>query len=293
MTSARQSIALLVRIRNEWELLRGLVESLAGVIDEVWVFDDHSDVPMPRDLMAGLPLTVLRAREWSLASDTGPVAEGRQRDRLLQEAKRASRCAWALQLDADERLSDPAALRQLAASAETDGWVLPLVDFYITPADAALSDARHPERVRSLFGPETRWTLAMFRLLPPLYVSRGDVREPQGLAASRVRRAPAPVIEHFGKSISVEEWERKVDHYVDRYPAYRDKWEARRGRAVHDGVSDFGAPLLRRGGATYDPDTAEVVYAYPCERGWKPALKSVLFGRLGALTNTLPVDRVR
>lgn len=291
MAGGGSSIALLARVRDKWELVEGLVESLGGVVDEAWILDDASTEPAPEGLGSGLPLHILRAETWSWSA--GAFGEGRQRDRLLQEVKRSSSCRWALQLDADERISDPALLRSLAARPGVDGYVFPLVDFYITADDAAAADARHPERVRTTFGIETRWTLCLYRLRPELYISRGDVREPQGLRCDRVERRCLPLVEHFGKAVSVEECERKVEFYVRHYPAYRSKWEERRGRAVHEGVSDFGSPLLARGEVAYDPRRAPEIHAYACERGWRPAVKRLVLGRLGPLTNRERVARVR
>lgn len=293
--TADNRVALAVRIRNEWPLLEGLLESLAGTCHEAWVLDDASEEPIPSALTRLLPRVVtLRAEKSS--GEGSKLGEGEQRDHLLQSIKRGSACSWILQLDADERLDRPAAVLELIEDARVDGWVLPLADYYIAPEDHALSDLVNPGRVRCWHGIETRWELCLFRATRWLYVSRGDVREPQGLAAKRVSRSSRCVVEHFGKSISVAEWERKADFYITHYPAYRDKWLARKGAAVHAGVSDFGSALLRRGDASFDPDQAPCIYEHAVDRGLRPAVKRVLYGfmapslRSVATTETV-VDR--
>jgi hypothetical protein len=273
-------IALAVRVRNEWALLRGLLTNVASTCDEAWILDDASSEPCPSGLGELVErLTVLRAPRWS-GLEKG-YREGLQRDFLIQAIKRRSECQWVLQLDADERLAEPSALLPLVRVPDATAWLLPLVDFYITPLDAEFVDGVAPEAVRDWFGVETRWTLALFRPLPTVYVSRGDVREPQGFAPSGVREATQPMIEHYGKAVSVGEWERKASFYAERYPAYRAKWLERRGKAVHDGESDFGTRLVHRSEA-FDPRAAPVVHRYAIEQGWRPTVKSIVLGRLGA-----------
>jgi hypothetical protein len=272
-------IALAVRIRNEWPLLRGLLASLAGACDEAWILDDASEDLIPPALLKMLPrVTVLRAERWS--GEGGRFGEGEQRDHLLQRIKRGSTCGWILQLDADERLDRPRAVRELASRSDVDGWILPLVDYYITPEDEHVKDELDPGRVRSWHGIETRWTMCLFRTTRWLYVSRGDVREPQGLSRSRVARSSDCTIEHFGKSVSVAEFERKANFYVEHYPHYREKWMARRGGAVHAGVSDFGTPLVRRGDPAFSPAMAPVLHEYRVERGIRALGKRFAYGLL-------------
>jgi hypothetical protein len=51
-------------------------------------------------------------------------------------------------------------------------------------------------------------------------------------------------VKHYGKAISVEEWERTCNYYVHYFPRYAKKWAGRRGKAVHT-LSDFGRPLIK------------------------------------------------
>ncbi len=278
MTECR--IALAIRVRNEWQLVRGLLEQLRPILDEAWVLDDASDVPVGPQLDGIVPRLIhVRALQWS--GSGGKLGEGLQRDYLLQRIKRESRCDWVLQLDADERIPNVDALARLATTADVDGWVLPLVDFYITPGDAEFVNPRDPSMVREWFGVETRWTMALFRPRRPVYVSRGDVREPQGLRVRRVRESGQCVIEHFGKAISVAEWERKVDFYSQHYPEYREKWLARRGAAVHNGVSDFGSALQRRGDPSFDPTRAPVIHRYRARNDVRSRAKQLVYGVVG------------
>jgi O-antigen ligase len=273
----RRGIALAVRVRDEWTLLRGLLESVRGHCDEAWVLDDASAREAPRELWTALPrLTVLRASAWS----GGPTCEGLQRDYLLQRMKRECSCEWILQLDADERLNNIAALASLVTAKDCDAWVLPLVDYYITPEDEARSAQDAPDRVRNWFGVETRWTLCLYRPLDDLYIAHGVVREPQGFRSSRVQRTGSLLVEHYGKAISETEWERKVNLYISTYADQRTKWLDRKGKAVHHYVSDFGTPLLHRNDRSFMPSDAPCLHSYAPRNGIRHFAKTVLFGRL-------------
>jgi len=55
-------------------------------------------------------------------------------------------------------------------------------------------------------------------------------------------------VRHYGKAISIKEWEATCEYYVnhrwaDRQPKLRDRWKARKGKAIHT-LSDFGRPLI-------------------------------------------------
>jgi hypothetical protein len=262
-----------VRVRDEWTLLQGLLQSVRGLCDEAWILDDASALEAPRALLTVLPkVTVLRVSAWS----GGPSGEGLQRDYLMQRIKRECNCEWILQLDADERLSDTAALASLVTAKDCDAWVLPLVDYYITPEDAADTVHDVPDRVRNWFGIETRWTLCLYRPLNGLYIARGVVREPQGFRTLRVRRTHSVLVEHYGKAISLAEWERKADLYVSTYPDQRAKWLDRKGKFI----SDFGTPLLHRTRSAFMPEHSPSLHAYTPGIGIRHFAKTLLYGRL-------------
>lgn len=289
--SRRNGIALAIRVRDEWDLVHGLLLQLKDAVHEVWILDDASTTWPPSNITGfdGLPTYVFRAAMWS--GEGGSFGEGAQRDKLLQMMKRDSRCEWVLQLDADERIANPAGLLALTRQ-DKDAWVMPLVDYYITPGDADLVDRCSPQEVRHAFGPEVRWTLVLFRLQSWTFVSRGDVREPQGFRRARIGRSTI-VIEHYGKSISVEDWDRKARFYIEHYPAYREKWKDRLGKAVHESRSDFGHVLRHRGDLTYEPELAPVIHSYVPDVGIRTAVKALVLGLLGRVSNRTAVDRVR
>jgi hypothetical protein len=120
-------------------------------------------------------------------------------------------------------------------------------------------------------------------------VDKSDVRDPQGFDRSRVRFEPTPAIEHYGKAVSAEQWDEKCRFYAELFPAYSEKWLARMGKAVHEGVSDFGAPLAERG-HSYSPSVAPALYRSELQRGIQATVESLFYGRLGCALNRLWVE---
>ncbi len=112
-----------------------------------------------------------------------------------------------------------------------------LFDYYITPEDVGL---RYSER--KWLGPEYRNILMAFRNLPTLSYHAPDQREVSIGAQGRI--VTAGYVRHYGKAISVEQWEATCEYYSRHFPKYSAKWEARKGKAVHV-MSDFGNELIR------------------------------------------------
>jgi len=52
-------------------------------------------------------------------------------------------------------------------------------------------------------------------------------------------------IKHYGKGFSVDQWEKTCDYYIKFWPKYSDKWRKRKGKAIHEDVSDFGNKLIK------------------------------------------------
>lgn len=140
---------------------------------------------------------------------------------------------WIIQPDADERIDE------LPEGWETStGVVMKLFDFYITEEDV---DLRYDER--KWLGPEYRNILMMYRYTPSLRFEFHDQRIMRLRGPQQVLRAG--YVRHYGKAISVEEWEKTCDYYANEWPEpYASKWKNRRGQAVHS-MSDFGRPLIQ------------------------------------------------
>ncbi|RKY72373.1 MAG: hypothetical protein DRP97_00750 [Candidatus Latescibacterota bacterium] len=171
---------------------------------------------------------------------------------------------WFIYLDADERFDEDFKREypKLLEQKDYDAICLELYDFYLTPEDYDLPYNGDIVSMRNYCGPEYRNTLIMFRNIPKIYYPCGVVGEPRPFIKSRVLYSKYKV-KHYGKAISVEEWERKVDFYIKRYTGHKDKWQQRKGKAVHHDTSDFGAKLITWGQLKANPSLrGELLYEY-------------------------------
>ena len=224
----------LTRIRNEAAIIRETLDHMASFCREVYVYDDHSTDntvavcrahPIVKGIIEGAAWDSDRAR-----------AEWQNRKAVLELGrKQAGPDDWFVYMDADERIDfDFSLLAHLDKSVV--GIKMKLFDFYITAAD--VND--HYSR-RKYCGPEYRSILMAFRNLPTLDYSMPDQRQV-------FLNHPGTVLDmgyvkHYGKGISIQQWEDTCDYYANHFPQYAAKWRARKGKAVHD-RSSFGYPLI-------------------------------------------------
>jgi hypothetical protein len=97
---------------------------------------------------------------------------------------------------------------------------------------------------RKFYGPEERDILMLWRNLPGIVFSRGDLRTPRGMRSVKTDL----YCQHYGKSLSVEHWDETRDYYIRHFPPspYGRKWLERKGQAIHT-QSDFKRPLYEWG----------------------------------------------
>lgn len=222
-------IAGITKVRNEEEIIEDTLEHFLGFCDHLFVYDDASTDD-----------TVDICREFSNVT----VQEGKLWDPNRFRAERDCRQAaldmallfdpdWIVQFDADERFELPEGWKK------HDAVRMKLFDFYITPSDMHL-----PYTERIWLGPEFRTIIMMYRPFPKISFDHLDQREMRLPKGARVLNAG--YVKHYGKAISVEQWEETCDYYAEHFPEpYKTKWANRRGKAVHvDYISDFGRPLI-------------------------------------------------
>ena len=94
-----------------------------------------------------------------------------------------------------------------------------------------------------MFGRERRDILMAWKNTESAtFKTKADMREPDGIDLAKVETRF--YVQHYGKAISEDQWEETCDYYVKHFPGYAKKWEARKGKAVHDKYSDFGTELM-------------------------------------------------
>lgn len=219
----------ITRVRNESLIFEDTLRHYLEACDRVIVYDDASTDATP-EIAAGFDrVELIRGVEWR---QDRPAEETRHRALLLDRVQ----TEWALCFDADERLEGD------LPALEADGYRFGLFDGYMTPECSQPYTGGPLSALPRMWGPERRDIVMLFRKSRSRYAGR-DQREPR--VTGRVELSDMRV-RHYGKCLSVEHWESTCDYYATHWPdPYRSKWAARRGQAIHDGVSDFGRPLRR------------------------------------------------
>lgn len=198
----------------------------------ILVYDDHSS-DATDDVCRSHPavIEVIQGLAWDTNRERAEF-ENRQTV-FLACWQRAQRDDWIIYFDADERLEfDPVILED----EDIDALKMRLFDFYITEGDKFL-----PYTERRYIGPEYWDILMAFRKRVAKGYSRNDQRECSLTWNARI--VQTGYVRHYGKSISIAEWENTCEYYAAHFPKYASKWNARRGKAIHT-RSDFGAELI-------------------------------------------------
>ena len=226
----------MIRVRNETAIITDTLDHLARFCSGgIYVYDDVS-TDETASLCASHPWVreVIRGAYWD--SNRGR-AEYENRAAVLKAAQaKAGAQDWLVYLDADERIE----FNWSDLYRQPDDVIavrMKLFDFYITPDDANLIYHQ-----RQWMGPEFRPIVIAFRNLPSLQFRHLDQREVELGCEGRI--IEAGFVKHYGKAISIEQWEHTCDYYRTYFPAYAAKWAARKGKAIHT-KSDFGHDLIR------------------------------------------------
>lgn len=219
----------ITKVRNEALILADTLRHVLQIVDRVVLYDDASTDDTVKIAQTFDRVQVIRGQVWSLDRE----AEETHHRALVLEAACEMGATWALCFDADERI-----VGELPDLSRHDGYRFRLFDGYLTP------DCRTPYTggpladLPRLWGPEYRDILMLFRVGAARFTGR-DQRAPR--VEGSIARA-STTVKHFGKCLSVRHWEETCDYYATYWPKYRDKWAARRGKALHT-HSDFGRPL--------------------------------------------------
>jgi len=232
----KYKIAGLTRIRNESLIIKEHLDAMAEYCTAgIYVFDDASEDNTVK-LCKKHPAvkSVIGVKEWDCESELA-IIEMQQRQALIQEAQKDNP-DWFVYLDADERLF----YNFQDLDDKYDIIVSRLFDFYITEEDKDLKYNGNLPSMRRWCGPEFRDIIAVFKNLPQTRFTRKHSRNPE--VTEYLIKKFSGYIRHYGKAISVEEWERRCKFYTLRAPEYTPIWKSRLGKAVHT-ESDFCRPL--------------------------------------------------
>lgn len=232
-------ITSLLRIRNEELIIKDTLEHLSQFSDEIYVFDDDSS-----DRTVGIcqefPKVKKVLRNYFHSTNQSFVQTA-QRKLLLDYARIDSKNKWFGYFDADERIEfDFSKLEQYDKNNITMIY-FKLFDAYLTKNNQCpYRQGDLLEKSRKYFGSEYREIGFLFNKDKVDY----DLKVP----GCRQPYADGKTIvdgycKHYGKAISVEVFDETVEYYCKSMPMLREKWEARRGKAIH-AKSDFNRDLL-------------------------------------------------
>lgn len=230
-------VVAITRIRNESGVIEHTLEHVSKFVDAIYVYDDCSidntiDICKSFSKVKG----IFKSKKWSSDPIDRMRLEGTQRQ-FIYEKCLVEKPDWIYYFDADEfaffegvDLSD----------SSVGGYRMRLFDFYITE-----QDKQNHFLERKYMGPEFRDILTLFRPAPKIHF---PTRLPGGIS-NKIKNAG--FIKHYGKAISVENWENKCDYYINHLfenqpgnSTISEKWRKRKGKAIHVDMSDYNRKLI-------------------------------------------------
>lgn len=234
-------ITSMLRVRNEKLLIDDTLNYLKSFSDRIIVYDDASNDSTVEKIMAfdyG-NLFLIRNAHWL---GNRQNEETRHRKILLEKAKEDEN-EWLVYLDADERFDFDIREYLNSVPLKYDGVSFRLFDSYLTPDSSQPYESGRLSNLDRKFGPEFRRILIAWRNSSGFDFLGADQREPIFSLNYRILKSDMK-IRHYGKSLSVEQWENKCDYYFRYFPEpYKSKWNDRKGKSIHV-FSDFGRTLF-------------------------------------------------
>ena len=231
----------LLRLRNESLLLRDTLDHMSQHVDGVVIFDDSStDDSVEIARKHPLVTDIIVNKHWK--KNNRKWEETANRSIIYKYAKKKYNPEWFFYFDADERFEgDIRGILTDKKFSNIDGIRVSLLDAYITKNDqTAYKSGQKLYGSREMFGIERRDILMIWRNNGKAKYILPDSREPAGIAGE------ATLInfwcQHYGKAVSIDQWEETCKYYAENFPMYADKWRARVGKAIHS-KSDFDTKL--------------------------------------------------
>jgi len=228
------------KVRNEAHIIKDTLDNWAEHCDWIHVYDDYSTDGTAR-ICEEHP-AVKEVISSNLIDPNRERAEWFNRQAALSSAQRfMQKDDWVVYFDADEHLWDFD--NRILQDPKNDVITLRSFDVYITPEDAHLGVENYGQR--QWVSPAWEFCLYFFRNSPFLRFDMPDQRHMHHKPDAKYAMS-CGAIQHWGKGLSVEMWEKKCEYYTEVFgPKYQKKWEARKGKAVHtDMKCDFGFDLV-------------------------------------------------
>jgi hypothetical protein len=257
------SVALL-RIRNEELIIQDTLSHLSEIVDVICIYDDSS-TDKTLEISIGHPkvLLAIQNTNWLPEINDRLISETRHRALLLKYASLLYNPKWFLCCDADERYFGQIKEffdYQYENNAPV-GIRVSLFDAYMTKEDSEpVNTESKLVNFRKYFGLERRDILMIWNREADAKFIGLDAREPTINSLTKNDF----YAQHYGKSLSIEQWEETCNYYARHFPeeTYGEKWRNRKGRAIHE-VSDFGTPLKAWGDDLFN----QAIQIHPLKEG--------------------------
>lgn len=233
-------VVAIMRMRNEELLLKDSLDHLSSIVDGILIFDDVSEDGSTKiALNHPLTLELIKRKRWQ--KKNRPWSETTDRNILLKRSKKYTP-DWVFCVDADERFEGSIKDYLLnECPSSIDGIRVTLIDAYLTKEDkSSFLKGQQLYNFRKYFGPEKRDILMIWRPRKRVFFKMPVARTPEGIPENKI--ITKFWCQHYGKAVSVKQWDLKCIYYAENFPEYSKKWESRIGKAIHT-VSDFDNPL--------------------------------------------------
>ena len=242
----------MLRVRNESLILQDTLAHLSTFCDAIIAYDDDS-TDSTKAILCGHDkvIAVICNLKWKPLVQDRLKAETNSRQ-MLYELAQSYAPEWYFYSDADERFIGNIKEFLMSESATSiDAIRISLFDAYMTIADQEPYQNGPLLNFRQYFGIERRDIIMAWRPAAAATFQGLDQREP--CIAPTKHIATQFYCQHYGKSLSAAHWEETCEYYINHFPyeTYGKKWEARKGKAVHN-VSDFNTPLYAWGTTLFE-----------------------------------------
>jgi len=235
------NITSLLRVRNGELLIFDTLKHLSEFSDEICVIDDASTDKTP-DICQEHPKVKKVLRNY-FHNPNQALVQTAQRALLLNYARADSKNQWFLSTDIDDRfILDWDKLEKY----DKDGYSaigFKCFDAYLTKGNS--DSYRRDDKLiqsRKYFGPEYREIFLLFKGSKTSYNwQMAGQRQPD----INGKTIMGGLLWHYGKALSIKQWEEKCRYYMASMPQLSEKWKERRGKAIHT-KSDFGRELLTK-----------------------------------------------
>jgi len=202
--------------------------------DRVVGFDDASTDNSLEIAQSFYNVTMIGEANWN---PNQTYVQSIQRTRLFNYARDLTKDDYYVYMDADEVIDLTTIDWELLDESFGNGR-LRLFDAYLTADDCKEYKKGSLFNLRKNFGPEYRDILFFFNRNAIWSPNIPTLRQPYPDTIPNI----IGFVQHYGKALSIEHWEKTCDYYIKYLPVYKEKWLKRKGKAIHI-LSDFDNKL--------------------------------------------------